>query len=371
MAIIKPSYPLPYPLNIIKHRLQNKKSYYAIKDQLSEPEQKLINQINHDTRQYNRNNVTRTEAYFRFYQQFPEVEWSFLAHMVSRNAGWNMTDLKGSLLSKLLTKEQQQYFFHFLERNNWLIFQDAYPQLRLYEASIRLSKNMFYMLPLFGVSYFMKVIWDYFYENRQRSLITNALIINEQNYIENRVINNPQYARTNMEALEFIVQQMMQMNQIMFPYKKEHKVQLVGLNVHRFESLPNRIDIGKQLYQVLFHPKYYAAIYQFAVKTPHSGSRKDYWPSVFRESCHDPLIRIERETPAAWRLKPLFSPKLSDVWTDIQHPNSEKEDWYTDWHTVYLLDQMNPPKNPDILPAYHQTLAKLQLAVKIKEWIGK
>ncbi|UOQ86073.1 DUF2515 family protein [Gracilibacillus salinarum] len=371
MAIIKPSIPLPYPLNSIKKRLQNKKSYYVIKDQLSEDEHELMSQILCETRHGNRNNITRTDAYLRFYLQFPEIEWSFLAHMVSRNAGWNMTDLKGGLLPKLLTNEQQQYFFHFLERSNWLIFQDAYPQLRLYEASIRLGKNMFYLLPLFGVSYFMKVIWDYFYEDRQRSLITTALIINEQNYIENRVIHNPQYAKTNMEALEFIGQQMMQMNQIMFPFKEESRVRLVGLNVYHFESLTKRINIGKQLYQVLFHPNYYPAIYQFALTTRHSGSRQDYWPSLFHETQHVPLKRIKVKAPGNWWLKPLFSPKLRDVWTDIHHPNSENEDWYTDWRTVYLLDKINAPKNPDILTAYHHTLVKLQLAVKIKEWIGE
>lgn len=45
--------------------------------------------------------------------------------MVSRNGGWNMTDLKGELLSHLLSESEQNDFFQFLERGNWLIFQDV------------------------------------------------------------------------------------------------------------------------------------------------------------------------------------------------------------------------------------------------------
>lgn len=56
-------------------------------------EQKLIQQIQEKTQVLNRNNVTRTMAYYDFYRDHPEIHWALLAHLVSRNAGWNMTDL--------------------------------------------------------------------------------------------------------------------------------------------------------------------------------------------------------------------------------------------------------------------------------------
>lgn len=89
---------------------------------LTEREQRLIQSIVKHTKNLNKNNVTRTEAYFQFYTNYPEIHWAFLGHMVSRNGGWNMTDLKGDLLTKLLTPDEQLAFFSFLERGNWLIF---------------------------------------------------------------------------------------------------------------------------------------------------------------------------------------------------------------------------------------------------------
>ncbi|WCK52537.1 DUF2515 family protein [Aneurinibacillus sp. Ricciae_BoGa-3] len=85
----------------------------------------------------NVNNITRTISYYDFYCRHPEIHWAFLGHMVSRNGGWNMTDLKGELLSRLLTEQEQKHFFHFLERGNWLIFQDVFPQFLLYEESLK------------------------------------------------------------------------------------------------------------------------------------------------------------------------------------------------------------------------------------------
>jgi hypothetical protein len=61
----------------------------------------LVAEIRHQTAVHNRNNLTRTKAYLDFYREHPELEWAFLAHMVSRNSGWNMTDLHGEWLPRL------------------------------------------------------------------------------------------------------------------------------------------------------------------------------------------------------------------------------------------------------------------------------
>lgn len=123
-------------------------------------------------------------AYFDFYQKHPEIHWAFLGHMVSRNGGWNMTDLKGDLLTRLLTNKERDAYFTFLERGNWLIFQDAYPQFLLYGESLKRNKPLFYLLPALDISSFMESVWNYFWKRRDSYILTIALVINEQNYLE-------------------------------------------------------------------------------------------------------------------------------------------------------------------------------------------
>lgn len=122
----------------IKNELKKKRkgmSNIGKEANLAMEEKRLVQQITAQTKEKNENNVTRTAAYLDFYKRHPEIHWAFLGHMVSRNGGWNMTDLKGELLLYLLTEKEQQSFFTFLERGNWLIFQDIYPQFLLYEES--------------------------------------------------------------------------------------------------------------------------------------------------------------------------------------------------------------------------------------------
>lgn len=54
-------------------------------------EKQLITYIKEKTAIANMDNISRTRAYQQYYLRNKEVEWSFLASMVSRNAGWNMT----------------------------------------------------------------------------------------------------------------------------------------------------------------------------------------------------------------------------------------------------------------------------------------
>lgn len=73
----------------------------------------LIYNITEQTKQLNKNNVTRTRAYYQFYLQHPEIHWALLGHMVSRNGGWNMTDLKGDLYTRLLSEKDQLTYYSF------------------------------------------------------------------------------------------------------------------------------------------------------------------------------------------------------------------------------------------------------------------
>ena len=119
----------------LKKKMKKKSACHP--PRFSEKDKKWIELIKEQTRQLNQNNVKRTQAYFQFYLQYPEIHWALLGHMISRNVGWNMTDLKGDLLTKLLPERDQKAFFSFLERGSWLIFQDVYPQFLVYALSVR------------------------------------------------------------------------------------------------------------------------------------------------------------------------------------------------------------------------------------------
>ena len=110
----------------LKKKLKSKSS--GLLPSLSENDKQRIHYIREQTKQHNQNNVTRTWAYYNFYLEHPEIQWALLGHMVSRNVGWNMTDLKGDLLTKLLSERDQKAIYSFLERGSWFIFQDVYPQ---------------------------------------------------------------------------------------------------------------------------------------------------------------------------------------------------------------------------------------------------
>ena len=83
---------------------------------LTKEEQLIINKIKIQTEQLNKNNVTRTRAYYQFYIQYPEIHWALLGHMVSRNGGWNMTDLKGIYIREFYQRKINSYFFLFRKR---------------------------------------------------------------------------------------------------------------------------------------------------------------------------------------------------------------------------------------------------------------
>ena len=115
------------PRNLLTIKADLKKKQYStfqkeLESSLSKDDQYLLHKIRTKTIQLNVNNITRTKAYLDFYLRCPEIEWAFLGHMVSRNGGWNMTDLKGEILSRLMSEKSVQAFFAFLERETGSFF---------------------------------------------------------------------------------------------------------------------------------------------------------------------------------------------------------------------------------------------------------
>ncbi len=361
------------PIDTIKSELK-KKGKSEKKVPLTREEARVLQEIRKKTAELNKNNVTRTQAYFDFYQRHREIHWAFLGHMVSRNGGWNMTDLKGELLMRLLTRDEKDSFFLFLERGNWLIFQDAYPQFLLYEESKKRNKPFFYLCPFLNISFFMEVIWDYFWKKQDLAILTVALIMNEQNYLEKRVVQNPVFQKNVFNTPEFKLQEFFSFNQILFPYHKNDQVMLVGQTLRQFGSLSERIQLGKRLYSLLFHDQERLRnVENWAAEHPHTGSRKDYWPHIFhpiREGLpgkYQLHLKACKLRPGASRI---YSPYLEYAWKNVDHPEAEPGDWYENWQIADMLDLDHDEVNGEIENEYCKTLERLELAALAKKAIS-
>lgn len=281
---------------ILKKRSLKKYSYQ---------DNKFIIEIKKNTVKYNVDNVARTNAYGMFYEKNKEMKWAFLASMVSRNAGWNMTDLWNKWYVLALEIEIRRLFFLTFERANWIIFQDAYPQLLIYELSKKLNKPMFHLLKAFNVSVFMEYEWNIFWEYRDYERIMYSLIINEQNMIQQPVIKNKIFQKKVFNSLPYKLQELGHFSCVIFPTLQG---KLYGSSVHGFEKIDNRINLGKRLAAILFSEEHYHSFYHFSKKIEHTGSRYDYEKFIHP--------RFTRETPF-----------LRSCYPFIHHEKLVEEDW--------------------------------------------
>ncbi|MNO38741.1 hypothetical protein D3C76_288500 [compost metagenome] len=393
----------------------------AEEEPLNEADRALVEEISLATSRAGISNITRTEAYLACYQAYPELHWAFLAHMVSRNAGWNMTDLRGSRVCDILDEEAKRMMYRFLERSNALIFQDAYPQLLLYIKSRELGSSRFHLLPYFHVSRFMRPFWERFWIDRGSALLTVGLIINEQNYVEKRVVRHPYYQKYVTDKAYFHISSITGLNQIVFPLMENCEFveagegneslhydtpeaagqvepaeaeqsnaealcqaaygmlaegcqgdgqvrRLAGRVVSDFGSLSARIALGKNLYAMLMGLRAVrSGAERFAESVPHTGSREDYWPEFFtaniKEALTPPLQGAEllkgETLPPGQRL---YSPKLLDAWGDTPYEPITREDWLKGWDA---LDGISPPQPPylcDISREHRLGILKTALA---------
>jgi hypothetical protein len=338
---------------------------------ITKNEEILLEKIKQKTNEMNLNNVTRTKAYLDFYLRYPDIHWAFLGHMVSRNGGWNMTDLKGEFLTRLMARKDRQLFFQFLERGNWLIFQDVYPQFLLYEESVRKGKPLFHLFGHLNISTFMGTIWNQYWQTNDTNILTIALVINEQNYLEKRVVQNSQYQKDVLNKFEFLLQDWLSFNHILFPQGNK---KLVGLTLHQFESLHERILLGKRLYQLLFKNKLiHQSSVEWAKSHLHTGSRKDYWPDIFNsvnEGTPGFPYKLHLEScqlrPGAKRI---YSPTLENAWKNETHKEAEQGDWFSDWRIVDYLMEDDHFIDGEIEDEYCKTLERIELAALAKKTI--
>jgi hypothetical protein len=342
---------------------------------LTNDEKDLLNTIKRMTHEANRDNVTRTKAYADFYFEHPEIHWAFLAHMVSRNGGWNMTDLKGDMLPHLLSEKERQDFFKFLERCNWLIFKDAYPQLLLYAESKKRRERLFHLLPYLKVSSFMEVVWNWFWDHSDSKKLAFALIINEQQYIESRVVQQSEYQINVLNQLEFRMQSLLHFNQVSFPYwdAKAKKMKVAGTTVENFKDVKERIKIGKRLYAILFEvQEIQMGVRDWSIKTIHTGSRADYWPHIFTKRKHPLSHQRYKLHLNGKRLhvqaKPLASPTLKDAWPIVENPEpAEDGEWFQDRSIIKELEKPESPEPYELTNEHYFALNKIELAIIARE----
>lgn len=327
----------------------------------------LVACIREETEAYNRNNVTRTAAYMEMYKAFPELHWALLAHLVSRNGGWNMTDLQGAWLPRLLTHRDRATLFGMLESCNALIFRDAYPQLRLYGESRRAGRSRFALLPAFGVSAFMRPFWERFWIERDPTALTVALIVNEQHVIERRVVQDPVYKDTVLGSAAFKGMRPLQLQQVVVPLggvraarlrlgetgaarsvtpdggEESADSVLAGRVLESFTNVDERIAFGKNLYAMLFaYPKVLGGALAFAETVGHTGSRADYWPERFTAAAGqgDRQKETNGENEGAW-----YSPRLADAWPDRPLGSVSDGDWLVDLNVLKHFRSLRAPIN--------------------------
>jgi hypothetical protein len=350
---------------------------------VSAADEALVRRLRDETARSNRNNVTRTAAYLNVYSDHPELHWALLAHLVSRNGGWTMTDLKGELLPCLLGPGQREALFRFLEQANGFIFHDAYPQLLLYRESLRTGRSLTHLLPRLGVTKFMRPVWDEFARSGDSALLTCALIVNEQHFIEERVVRNPYFKKNVLDTLAFKTQALLQLNHIVFPCDGKtggsSRIRLAGLILENFADLAERIRFGQQLYAILYGlPDVAGGAHAFARRQPHTGSRTDYWPELFapvRRGAPEPAYRPKLAAGSGPALapgaSPFFSPRLEHAWKDRPVEPPEPGDWFRDASALKLLpESLAPPFFFDMTEEHIFALRKIELAILAAQEMG-
>lgn len=221
----------------------------------------------------NRDNVARTESYLELYARARddghELPWLLMAHLVSRSAGYLMTDLAGaSTRPSMFTKDAYGDLFLLLERANFLIFHDAWHHVLLHLLG-RSSANDE------RTPRFMREAWARFETSageatpaRERRLVVD-LVTNEQNLIENRVVQNERFERG--RAMIGFFEALGREAPTVLPLTHAE------IRVGGFATLEQRVRTGERIFdEVLAGHAERDAIFAWATEHPHTGARRVY-----------------------------------------------------------------------------------------------
>ncbi len=333
--------------------------------------QDIRNHILYYRERLNTNNPDRTDYYLQYWIQNPEVPWTLLAHLVSRNAGYQMSDL-GSVfvpteaysrtfpwnynLAPRVAVAMIRATWAFLEVGNYLIFRDVFPQLEVYRAAKQYADEPDHSNALFNILLehsenpkndlsadpFAVNAWKEFFAAGRAEQWSDgfklnwangtaiqrhsfSLIINEQNQIEDRLVNDPEAPDRYLGNLcgglggvapdiaQFIVSEVLEQTSLCFPIIRPSisDLELALYKVSGFQQLTQRIRTGRELYVQLFTNKPLTARVQaWVLANPHHrGTRVDYNPMDFSLSVSELLPGGQTYSPPLKRL-----PEHEAVW---------------------------------------------------------
>ncbi|MDY0408289.1 DUF2515 family protein [Virgibacillus soli] len=306
--------------------------------------------ITNETKKHNLDNISRTNAYFAFYLKHPEIKWAFLASVVSRNAGWNMTDLVLPVFKQTLGEIENNQLFHTYEKANWLIFSDAYPQLLIYQLSTEQNEAKFHLLQYFNVSLFMIREWYLFWRKKDLTRMVYALIINEQYVIDRPIMQNNYYKKHVFLKIPYLLQNILRMNAVLLPTKQR---ELYGFFVPGFTKVENRIKLGKKIFHLLFTPSIYFRVKDFCLSVPHTGSRHDYE----QFSCN----QLKSQTV-----------DLRAAFPVIEHEYKQYPDWYNQTKNVSKwLKQIEIRRYQVISKQFYRKRKLFEVYVRLKHLLQK
>ncbi|MDB4959748.1 MAG: hypothetical protein JWO36_7317 [Myxococcales bacterium] len=216
----------------------------------------------------NRDNVSRTASYLELYawtrDHGPELPWLFMAHLVSRNAGYLMSDLARRIAGTAdpTVAAAMRTLFVLLERGNFLIFYDAWHHVLSYLAGDPLRAPR--------VPVFMCEAWARFDRGRDERQLVLDLVHNEQNLIERRAVHHPELA-PGMLLLD-LIEASGREKPLVFPPPDASEIRVSG-----FKQLARRIAAGQRIFdEVVADTTRRQAMFEWALAHPHTGSRAIY-----------------------------------------------------------------------------------------------
>jgi hypothetical protein len=216
----------------------------------------------------NADNVSRTESYLELYEALRadgvELPWILMAHLVSRNAGYLMSDLArqldGSAGKDAALADAMTNLFLLLERANWLIFQDAWHHTIAHFVRGALTSPR---TPRFMIDAWAR----HAAHDDERGLVLD-LVHNEQHLIEHRAVHHPhlQAGARLLSAIEISGRE----KPLHFPIADAPEIRVGG-----FASVARRIDAGRRIYDEVVAARR-DALCAWARAHPHTGSREAY-----------------------------------------------------------------------------------------------
>jgi hypothetical protein len=259
----------------------------------------------------NADNVSRTASYLELYawtrDNPPELPWLLMAHLVSRNGGYLMTDTAVFLDRKegLFRESAMVELFLFLERANFLIFYDAWYHV-LHHLLLRREQ-----MNAGRVTRYMRERWAEYERDGAAGVsaelerrLVHELVVNEQNFIEHRVVHHAGFAVA--AAMVGFFETIERDAPLVFP------VDAPPIKVGTFANLERRIQTGRDIFdEVLRDREKRRRCFEWATAHPHTGSRAIYGgrptPSV-----HDawPLARVRALGPEVHDPPELFPGEL-------------------------------------------------------------